>query len=454
MRTSFTIFVTAAAALGLSACSLVVDSGEFTGGDGGIHVDRDGGDGDTPGDDVLQDLIAAKNARIAEWCECYAGMWTFSTTAECIETMQPPDAFNACLEDAFLDTREGAEPALTCQLGAHQQALTCEGAAACYPGEFAQCGFEFVQNLFANGTACFHDPYFQREVLCAREHLVGPAAGACPGPLVPVSTAVGRSLQAGNHFDLLESSCFISGNSGGADVFVQWVSDHTGPVVIDSLGSTYDTTLFIVEDCDAVDSIACNDDIATSSGITVSRIELAEVTAGEPLLVVMEGFAPSDFGASRINFTTLWCLDTPPSHGTPGEGGQVDLEILSQTGDFPQGVIDLVGTSRLEPETCAEGESGDAHVEAVVAWRAPTGGTYRIDTDGTLFDNVLYVRRSCDPEPDGSHFELACDDGDYDAEEASTVTVSLMAEETIIIVVDSKDDPAGDAYQINIERIN
>jgi hypothetical protein len=463
MRTSITIFVTAAAALGLSACSLVVDSGEFTGGDGGIHVDRDS---DTPGDGVLQDLFDAQDDRVREWCACFANQLPQLEGDEtaCVQALTPPAAYRTCIEEALADHEQPASQGSECQAALLEEAASCESAAMCAPGEFAQCGFDFTQVLYASVAECFpvgYEPFFQQVAECAREHVVGTSSRTCPGDFLNVSTAVGWTLQAGEDFDLRNSPCHpvdatgTPTNTGTADVFVHWSPVQTGPVVIDTLGTTFDTILYVVDECETDDSRACNDDIAFGSGIVQSRIELAEVADDEELLVVLSGWSAPEFGAARINFTTLWCLDIPPAHDTPDEGGQVDLDIDSQTGDSTfQGTIDLVGVSRLEPETCAEGESGDEHVEAVVAWRAPTGGTYRIDTEGTLFDNVLYVRRSCDPDSSDGHFDLACDDGDPDAGEVSAVTVSLMAQETVIIVVDSKDDPAGDAYRINIERIN
>jgi hypothetical protein len=440
-----------AALLGLAACTVIVDGDDFTGGDGGITVD----------DSVQLDLIAEQEARIEAWCDCFSAAWNFSSTAECVGALTPPQAYSDCLVTAFLEAREVAEPGLTCQLELQRQALTCEQASACAAGEFAQCGFDFTQELFANAGDCFpegyNQSYFQDHVQCARDHVVGSAAGGCPGDALATSTAVGRSLLMGNHFDFTDSNCHIPGNQGTADVFLSWTPEATGPVVIDSLGTTYDTILYVAEDCDATDSLACNDDIAFGSGITVSRIELEEVAAAEELLVVLEGWSPVEFGAARINFTTLWCLDEAPNYEVVDGEGQLD--ISSAIGPAALGgTVDMGSVSRFDPVNCAEGESADAP-EAVLAWRAPAGGTYQFDTEGSGFDTILYLRRTCDlevpTEGDPFYFEDACNDDDPDGGDHSRLTLSLMAEETILIVVDTKDGGvAANDFQVNIQFLD
>mgnify|MGYP005839706793 CR=1 FL=1 len=76
-------------------------------------------------------------------------------------------------------------------------------------------------------------------------------------------------------------------------------------------------------------------------------------------------------------------------------------------------------------------------------WTAPSAGTYTIDTFGSSFDTVLYVRdASCGGD------ELACND-DAGGTYQSQVTVTLAAAQTIVIVVDGYDTASG-SYSLHI----
>jgi hypothetical protein len=89
--------------------------------------------------------------------------------------------------------------------------------------------------------------------------------------------------------------------------------------------------------------------------------------------------------------------------------------------------------------------------DVALRWRAFNAGTYRIDTEGSEFDTVLYVREACDL---AAH-ELACND-DLAADHSdfhSVVDVTLVAGQVIEIVVDGTINWAAGPYHVNIRLL-
>ena len=134
-------------------------------------------------------------------------------------------------------------------------------------------------------------------------------------------------------------------------------------------------------------------------------------------------------------------------------GGTIAVEpdgpVVTADLDFVAEALDL-GSEAAET---ALGERVTG--QAVVAWRAPEAGTYTIDTEGSAFDTVLYLRRGCDPDGTPGEeffFEDACNDDAAGIMPQSRVEVDLMADQVILIVVDSKPGlPEGGSWQINIQ---
>jgi hypothetical protein len=440
MRGISTIFGTCVGVLALSACSLVVDSGSYT---GGTSVDI------TPPEQLLQQHAD----RIEEWCRCYHGIWNFTSAAQCQEALTPAAEYGACLRDAYVDNLDAVGNAFTCQLDHARTLAECEGDAACLPGQFNQCLFDYQQVVYVS-EACFpagYQPYFSAQVQCAFDHVVGTPLGGCSSAgVLTGSTFVGYTVGSGDNFNVTGSTCFT--NVGAADGFVRWAPQGTGPVIIDTLGTTFDTALYVIAACDSTTDIACNDDI-TFPGVVQSRLEIDNHAENDDVVVVVDGFAAPDFGAYRLNITTLWCADDVA----------VPLDISTMLGPAVFSGSTSGNASRFDPAIAGCAQSTGVP-DAVLAWQAPLGGTYAIDTEGSNFDTVLYVRLSCD-----GALEYVCNDDAASFAPQSRVLVSLMAHETVLIVVDGADDlgtadggvadggVGGGAvgnYQVNITKID
>jgi hypothetical protein len=78
----------------------------------------------------------------------------------------------------------------------------------------------------------------------------------------------------------------------------------------------------------------------------------------------------------------------------------------------------------------AGGCGGGSAPEAIIQWTAPSSGTFTIDTIGSDFDTVLYVRAA-----DCNGAEVACDD-DGAASTQSMLTITATGGQTYYIFVD------------------
>lgn len=150
------------------------------------------------------------------------------------------------------------------------------------------------------------------------------------------------------------------------------------------------------------------------------------------------------------------CPDAPSSYTSPLTSC-FDANVVGATASpCPENATASteLGDSVFSGTTVAAGDDhagsclgeGAGSPERVFQWTAPSAGTFDIDTAGSAFDTILYVLTAC---ADGD--ELACND-DIDGELLnlrSTLSVTLTAGQTIVIVVDGYGGSAG-TFQVNI----
>ncbi len=97
----------------------------------------------------------------------------------------------------------------------------------------------------------------------------------------------------------------------------------------------------------------------------------------------------------------------------------------------------IAGGSTLGLENNQGGScGGDGAPEAIIVWSAPTTGTWTLDTIGSDFDTVLYVRSgTC------SGTEVDCNDDSSSTQ--SSVTITATAGESYYIFVDGYSSNSG-----------
>ncbi len=114
-------------------------------------------------------------------------------------------------------------------------------------------------------------------------------------PITKITTAATSGTTAGKHDDITPSCTF--GSTGGLDVtFALLLPVPVVTLVIDTLGSSYDTVLE-VNDTTCMNELACNDDGPTDS---TSQITMTDVAAGN-YAVTVDGFDDTTNGTFKLN---------------------------------------------------------------------------------------------------------------------------------------------------------
>ncbi|MEO7803617.1 MAG: hypothetical protein ABIS18_04055 [Actinomycetota bacterium] len=85
-------------------------------------------------------------------------------------------------------------------------------------------------------------------------------------PFTDGRSTTGASLELGE----LEASCSTGGAVTGASVWYQWTADANAPLVVDTVGSKFDTVITVYE---GLAEIACNDDSAP--GVLQSKLKFS-----------------------------------------------------------------------------------------------------------------------------------------------------------------------------------
>jgi hypothetical protein len=147
--------------------------------------------------------------------------------------------------------------------------------------------------------------------------------------------------------------------------------------------------------------------------------------------------------SNELNNDRSASLDLVPAGGTPTPTPGCPLADL---GDDE--VIDADGSTDGRPSSLAGASCGGGGAQAPdfsYRYTAPVTGSYAIDTFGSAFDTLLYVRPSC------SGPEIACND-DAGGSLQSQVVVALDRGEEIVIVVDGFGTARG-AFNLNVSRV-
>jgi len=236
-------------------------------------------------------------------------------------------------------------------------------------------------------------------------------APACPaqdlGSTVPQT--VGGTTVGGS--TILAPSC---SSSNAEEATYSFTAPSAGVYMFDTVGSTIDTVLQVLDgDCTGL-VLGCNDDY---SG-TDSSVGLV-LAANQTVVLHVDGATAGAF-----------VLNVSPGPSCP----EIDLGSTS-----PQTVNgSTVGKLSLHDGTCNSGGSP----EVVYSFTAPAAGTFTFDTVGSPYDTVLYVR-----DVDCSGMQLDCNDDDQGL--TSTVNVTLTMGQVVAVFVDGFSGDSG-AYTLNV----
>ncbi len=262
--------------------------------------------------------------------------------------------------------------------------------------------------------------------------------GSCPqtnlGSTLPVSVS---GSTAGRANALSGASC--GGGGGAPDYAYQWAAPSAGTYTIDTFGSSFDTVLYVRNASCGGTELACNDD---AGGTNQSQVAVT-LAAGQTIVIVVDGYGAAS-GNYSLHITGGAAASPTPTRtptATPTAGGSCPQTNLGSV--LPVSVSGSTAgrANALSGASCGAGGTGP---DFAYQWTAPSAGTYTIDTMGSNFDTVLYVRAaSC------GGAELACNDDTAGGSQQSQVAVTLAAGQTIVIVVDGYG-PASGSYNLHL----
>jgi hypothetical protein len=244
-----------------------------------------------------------------------------------------------------------------------------------------------------------------------------------PCPNEPLSNTVPQTVfdTTQNGINKLQPSC---GNSGPEDEAPDYAYGFTAPndgvFTFDTFGTFFDTTLYVLDGaaCNGPE-IACNDNYQFNQSSAVS----VQLVAGQAVTVVVDG----DFGSQ----------------------GPFTLNVTELSGTCPDEDLGSVTPSVVLGDTSVEDNAGFGSCGGLtgndysVEWTAPAAGLYFIDTEGSSYDTILYVRDlAC------NGIELACDETDFQGQ--ALAVLDLAANQTIVVTVDGEGESGDFVLDIDV----
>jgi len=285
------------------------------------------------------------------------------------------------------------------------------------------------------------------------------AAAAPPNPnclnatIVPGNTATYNPAilnTAGDTPDICETmeSCEAGGVGTSNAVWYSYTPDpgRSGVIVIDTIGSNYDTVLSVFDGCASFNPItfqctfpsqlACNDNLPL--GGLASELTMAVVEGQTYIIKVAQRGASGTGGL--LDFNLRWI---PPNDHC------ASATVINTTAFGPP----PIPTNNATTEPCEAPESCEVSNVGVsnTVWyefTAPTDGRITIDTNGSNYDTVLSIFDGCGmfiavDTPCDLPAELACDDDSGEGIRSMIVDFPVMGCHTYMIKVADYNTSAG-----------
>lgn len=247
-------------------------------------------------------------------CACNYDAYGFANPTDCEDGLTPPEYIWECenIENALANIWE--RPGIVCMYEAFEALTTCLERAACgeAAGDTCNATFDSRQErcLSEEDIAVFNATSSQG-LECVIDREVGRGEDSCSEPARVAgygdAIASGTTDRAGNHRAPPTPSCVTFGKSyyGGwaPDVTTLYTATASGMHEFDTVGSTFDTVLYVLRDeqndCNAAEPavLACDDDGA-QNGASVVALRL---DAGEAVRLVVDGAQTHEHGHFVIN---------------------------------------------------------------------------------------------------------------------------------------------------------
>jgi hypothetical protein len=273
------------------------------------------------GDPFANYETAIEAARTQE-CECYWMDQGFKTIAACVQEQLTNEDVIECAREGYMAARSVSAAHYDCVTPALTTYATCREMAGCDEAA-AEARTACVETVNGALGACAELPSEATDAYraCFERDFIGPAS-MCPEPgasWMGLGTFMGDTSLGGNDSNP-DASCFPDGMIPDSleispDRAYRWVAPRAGTFVFDTVGTDYDTVLYVRSSC-TESFVACNDDIDTMAGNTASRVEVTATMAGQEFIVVVDGFSAASSGPFTVNVTMGTTPDAGPTPTT------------------------------------------------------------------------------------------------------------------------------------------
>ncbi|WP_437968451.1 MXAN_6577-like cysteine-rich protein [Sorangium sp. So ce260] len=255
--------------------------------------------------------------------------------------------------------------------------------------------------------------------LSVTEYVPPPCPEVVLGTTFPVQVT-GTTASTGRE-SALASPC---ASGGGPEVAHAFTAPADALYTFDTLGSGFDTVLYVLDGTCSGPSLGCNDD---ATGVLQSQVRVV-LDEGQTVVAVVDGYSRTAAGAFTLNVNQTFIPPCP----------LIDLGSTA-----PQTVTGTTveAVDILRP-TC--GTAGGR--EVTYSFTAPEAGTYIVDTFGSNFNTTL---AALDGTCAGR--TIACNI-DAAGGKQSRLTLNLEEEQTVVLLVDGDSASASGDYLLNVER--
>jgi len=241
-------------------------------------------------------------------------------------------------------------------------------------------------------------------------------------------------------------------DNGGLDVAFLWEAPADGCYQFDTNDSSYDTILYLQDSCNGTE-LACDDDSGNS---TQSLVEHS-VTAGESVVVIVDGYSSSSAGNYEVNIDIA-----------PNTGFAEDFDLGTTYGDSVNGLdTDNDGAIDSWDNNSGYGDtvmgdclfSGVSGEDIVYLWEAPSTECWIIDSNGSAIDTYIAMVDYTDLCYTQTECDLASgDDEDTDGDgtvdfQSAQLELQVDAGEAYYIVVDAQNSADTGEVQLNINPL-
>ena len=266
-----------------------------------------------PMGDPYERLSTAFDAYTMDFCECIAAdPEAMTTVAECLEINADDPDIEACNMEGYTASRTSLRGYHTCRAAAAERFQTCYAAAACAEAAVMTCNATLQADNMAcesmineMGAADYNNGYQP----CIVERVTGPE-GTCPDDATMVSSATGMAVFmgttafAGADTDPAGTTCLAEADRGAPDRAFRWQAPAAGTYTIDTIGSSYDTVLYVRNTCADTADIACNDDI-TAGENRQSTVMITATAAMQEFVIIVDGWTLTERGNFVVNITPM-----------------------------------------------------------------------------------------------------------------------------------------------------